>query len=225
LSKARRNRRLAWQPRGVRRRAQRAVFTTLYRFGGRVYDPLTVLVFGGAWARWRESIVPYLAEGRVLDLGCGTGEFAESLSRQGYNVVGLDREPSMLRRAGTRASLHSRLIRGDATRLPFRSASFASCIATFPANYILQRTTLDEIARVVRPGGVLAIVMSGYTERWSLWRQPIRIALRFFYGARSADNLPANRFIVHPLLTGGWKWLENGEDHVLLWTGNRAVDG
>jgi len=225
LSKSRSDRPAAKQSRNVRRGFQRRVFTTLYRVGGRVYDPLTVLVFGGAWSRWRESVVPFLADGPLLDLGCGTGALAESLSQRGFKVVGLDREPSMLRRAHRRTILRSRLVRGDATRLPFRSATFASCIATFPANFILQPTTLDEIARLLRPGGVLAIVMSGYTERWPLWRQPIRIALRLFYGAKNTDNLPANRLIEHPMLSGSWKWLECGDDHVLLWIGNRSMDG
>ena len=200
------------------------VFATLYRVGGRVYDPLTMLVFGGAWARWRESIVPFLADGPLLDLGCGTGAFAESLSLRGYQVVGFDREPSMLRRANRRATLHSRLVRGDAAQLPFQSAAFASCIATYPANFILQRSALDEIARVVRPGGVLAIVMSGYTARWPIWRQPIWIALRLFYGAKETNNLPASQLIVHPQLSGDWQWLESGDDHVLLWAGKRYED-
>ena len=202
---------------------QRAAFASLYRIGGRIYDPLTVVVFGGAWERWRESIVPFLSDGPVLDLGCGTGALAEALTGRGFDVIGVDREPSMLGRARTRSAVRSRLVRADAAHLPFRSGSFASCAATFPANFILQQASLDEIARVLRPGGVVAVVMSGYTERWPLWRQPIRLALRLFYGERSTDHLPDATFFKHPLLAGNWSWLENGDDQVLLWIGKRAI--
>jgi len=206
----------------VRRAVQRAAFASLYRFGGRIYDPFTVFLFGQGWGRWRTAVLAYLEDGPILDLGCGTGALAEELVRRGNEVVGLDLEPSMLARANRRVGLHSRLVRGNAMQLPFRTAAFASCVTTFPANYILRTATLNEIARVLRPGGIFAVVMSGYTESWPLWRQPIRLALRLFYGSREYGRLPEEKFFEHPLLSGEWHWLDNGDDHVLIWLGRRG---
>jgi hypothetical protein len=81
---------------------------------------------------------------------------------------------------------------------------------------------LDEIARVVHPGGTFAIVLSGDTDDWPLRRQPVRLALRLFYGRREIERLPARDFIQHPALTGDWRWLSNGPDHVLIWVGTRS---
>jgi hypothetical protein len=67
--------------------------------------------------------------------------------------------------------------------------------------------------------------MSGYTENWTLRRQPIRLALRLFYGERSANQLPESQLLEHPELFGDWKWIESGGDHILLWLGTRSIDG
>jgi SAM-dependent methyltransferase len=206
---------------GFRRRIQNASFAWLYRFGGRVYDPLTRFLFGGAWSRWRSAVIPYLPRGRVLDLGCGTGSFVSELNVKGYVAFGVDREPSMLRRVGALPDGRFRFIRGDAGALPFQSGAFDACVATFPSRFILERTTLDEISRVLRPGGTLAIVLSGYTDDWPLRRQPIRLALRLFYGQRESDRLPDGDLIHHPYLSGTWRWASNSPDHVLIWIGTR----
>lgn len=208
---------------GIRRRLQCIAFATLYRYGGRIYDRLTVVLFGGAWARWRMAIVPYLGDGIVLDLGCGTGAFMETLVARGLTVFGIDRSSSMLGRARARAFRRSRLVQGDATRLPFMTGTFASCVATFPADFILRPATLDEIARVLRPGGTFAVVLSGYAERRSITARPIQYALQLFYGERS--TLPSSDvgWFEHELFAGEFKRIENGEDHIFLWVGHRSA--
>jgi ubiquinone/menaquinone biosynthesis C-methylase UbiE len=198
------------------------MFAWLYRFGGRVYDPLTHFLFGGAWDRWRASVIPFLPKGPILDLGCGTGAFLDEFNAKGYVAFGIDREPSMLRRARKRPGARSRIVRGDASALPFHDASFDACVATFPARFILQQQTLDEISRVVRPGGVFAVVLSGYTDDWPLRRRPIRLALRLFYGERERRRLPGDDLIAHPALIGEWRWISNGPDTVLIWIGISA---
>ncbi|HVX29395.1 MAG TPA: methyltransferase domain-containing protein [Nitrolancea sp.] len=184
---------------------------------------MTRLLFGGAWDRWRTSIIPVLPPtGTIIDLGCGTGALVHRLNTLGYVAFGLDREPSMLRRARSLPTSRSRLVRGDAGALPFRDSVFDACVATFPARYILQPATLDEVARVVRPGGALVIVLSGYTEDWPLRRLPIRLALRIFYGRRDTEQAPPPDLIAHPALLGEWCWRTNGPDHVLAWIGVRS---
>jgi ubiquinone/menaquinone biosynthesis C-methylase UbiE len=211
------------EPKSIRQRIQNASFRLLYRFGGRIYDPLTRILFGGAWDRWRASVLPFLASGPILDLGCGTGVLVNQLNQMGYVAFGLDREPSMLRRVRSRTELRSCFVRGDTAVLPFQSASFVACVATFPSRFILQSNALDEVSRVLRPGGTFTIVLSGYTTDWPWYRQPIRLALRAFYGKRDGTSVPASNLITHLTLSGEWRWLSNGPDHVLIWKGSRTA--
>jgi SAM-dependent methyltransferase len=104
----------------------------------------------------------------VLDVGCGPGnftrEFARSVGRDGL-VVGLDVSPTMLARAvrDTRAAGHDQVayVRGDAEDLPFVDASF-DAVCCFAALNLFgdPYAALDSIARVLTPGGRLAIFTS-----------------------------------------------------------------
>jgi SAM-dependent methyltransferase len=104
----------------------------------------------------------------VLDVACGPGnfsrEFARAVRPDGL-VVGIDASETMLargagelRRSGPDNLV---LIRGDATTLPFRDASFdAACC--FAALHLFAEpfAALDEIRRVLAPGGRIAIMTS-----------------------------------------------------------------
>jgi ubiquinone/menaquinone biosynthesis C-methylase UbiE len=65
------------------------------------------------------------------------------------------------RRRLARAGLRPRLLRASAKHLPFQSGSFSDVVATFPAPYILETVTLEEVQRVLRPDGQLVIVDAG----------------------------------------------------------------
>ncbi|MFB3828384.1 MAG: bifunctional demethylmenaquinone methyltransferase/2-methoxy-6-polyprenyl-1,4-benzoquinol methylase UbiE [Bryobacteraceae bacterium] len=111
-------------------------------------------------ARAARLLHPVLArpEARVLDLCCGTGDLALALERTGRaRVYGADFSHSMLVRA--RAKGVRRAAEADALRLPLRDASLDLVTAAFGfrnlANY---EAGLREIRRVLRPGGVLAIL-------------------------------------------------------------------
>ena len=92
----------------------------------------------------------------VLDAGCGTGLVAESLAILGYrDIVGLDISPAMLEAAralGVYAALHERAL---GTELPMADGEFAAflCIGSFGPGHAPPES-LDELARVTRPGGV-----------------------------------------------------------------------
>ena len=99
-----------------------------------------------------------LGDGLALEIGVGTGRIALPLHREGARLVGLDLSSEMLGtlvdRAGGRAPFP--LVRGDATRLPFRDARFEVAIASWVLHLIADwRTAIEEIIRVVSPGGVL----------------------------------------------------------------------
>jgi 2-polyprenyl-6-hydroxyphenyl methylase/3-demethylubiquinone-9 3-methyltransferase len=93
---------------------------------------------------------------RILDLGCGKGRFAAPLADEGATVIGLDRSAAML--AGTSRSGLPR-VRGSARRLPFATGTFDAVIAVEVFEHLtaIDRVLL-EVRRVLRPGGIVAIV-------------------------------------------------------------------
>jgi len=165
----------------------------------------------------------FVEDGPVLDLGCGTGVLLSALVERGFEGVGVDREPSMLHRASKRTELSGRLLRADVSILPIKTGSIGTCVSTFPARFILRPETLDEVARVLRPSGRFVVVMGGETEERIWWREPIRLLLRVFYGARSTTATPDKSVLAHPDLSGEWRWVEKFPDRTLIWAAQRSV--
>jgi ubiquinone/menaquinone biosynthesis C-methylase UbiE len=118
------------------------------------------------------------ADGRVLELGCGTGRVTIPLLRAGCDVVGVDRSVEMLKRAAKRARvpnsesrITSRFVRADIRALPFRPNTFAAVLAPYGILQSLTRPrdlvrTLSSIARVIRRGGTLAVDVVPDVPRW-----------------------------------------------------------
>ena len=116
------------------------------------------------------SLVPELQDRRVLEVGCGTGKFSSALSSWGAEVVGLDYSGPMLARAQDQARRQGQAItwvRGLASGLPFADGSFDGVMCILALDFITDReTALQEMLRVLRPGGFLSIAM---LNRFSLW--------------------------------------------------------
>jgi ubiquinone/menaquinone biosynthesis C-methylase UbiE len=99
-------------------------------------------------------------QGRLLDIGCAAGAEFEPLLARGFQIAGIDYSPEMLRlakqRYGASPSVH--LCRGDAEALPFPDSSFdhVVCLGVFEYLSTYERS-LDEIYRVLRPGGLVII--------------------------------------------------------------------
>lgn len=112
---------------------------------------------------WRRRLVAALGEappGPVLDLGTGTGDVA--LAVAGRPVVGLDFCLEMLALARSKASRRGRsvpLAAADALLPPLRARSFAAVTTAFTVrNFADLDRSLDEIHRLLVPGGVVAIL-------------------------------------------------------------------
>jgi demethylmenaquinone methyltransferase/2-methoxy-6-polyprenyl-1,4-benzoquinol methylase len=140
------------------------------------YDLLNHLLSLGLDRRWRARAVAELrlADGeRVLDLCTGTGDLAiAAAGRTGgpRKIVGIDFAPAMLRiaREKTRAlQLQTRivLVRGDAAALPVaEKACDAASIGFGIRNVDRPEQAILELARVLRPGGRLAILEFGFPK-------------------------------------------------------------
>jgi ubiquinone/menaquinone biosynthesis C-methylase UbiE len=105
---------------------------------------------------------------RVLDIACGPGNFSRAFARavgESGLVVGLDASRTMLDRGADdlrRSGLHNlSLVRGDATALPFLDASFDG-VCCFAALHLFADPLagLDEMTRVLAPGGRIALMTS-----------------------------------------------------------------
>jgi ubiquinone/menaquinone biosynthesis C-methylase UbiE len=142
----------------------------LYRRFAPVYDVVTHLFSLWRWRRWQEHVLPH-ARGRTLDVGCGTGALLERLAAR-CDPVGLDLSPAMLARAARRPRQRAAatpLVCADAQHLPFRDAAFESVVSTFAINAVPDLDkALAEMLRVLGPGGSLAFISVGESERGGL---------------------------------------------------------
>ncbi len=134
----------------------------------RRYDMLNRVLSMGIDQRWRKKTVRAmnLKDGdRILDIATGTGDLAIMIAKRYPNakVVGLDPSVQMLERAKIKCAKKKLglvdLEVGDAQELPFEDNSFdACCIAFGIRNVPDRRLGLQEMARVTRPGGRVAIL-------------------------------------------------------------------
>lgn len=106
--------------------------------------------------RWAAQIA---GEAEILDAACGVGYGAAILAAAGaHRVVGLDRSSEAVLNARERAGGVAEFVLGDLRRLPFPDASF-DLITCFEAieHVVDAGEVLDELARVLRPSGVLLV--------------------------------------------------------------------
>jgi SAM-dependent methyltransferase len=92
-------------------------------------------------------------DGLCLDLGCGTGLYADVLAATGRTVVGIDRSADQLRIARGRIR---HLVRADAAAIPFADGTFTTVVAMWISTDVDDfAPVLAEAVRVLRPGGLL----------------------------------------------------------------------
>lgn len=122
------------------------------------YDLMNRLLTFGFDVRWRRDAVASLELDRgecVLDIACGTGDLCRDLMHAGYRAVGIDFSTGMLRQARTSAPL----VRGDALDLPIATGSVDGVTCGFALrNFTTLAPFLAECARVLRPGGRIALL-------------------------------------------------------------------
>ena len=148
---------------------------------------VTMAAQAGEWAGYINeefSFTEFPPGARILDVGFGNGEQMRRMATRGCHAVGLDLDPQLVAR-GRAGGLA--VCRSQAEALPFRSATFDGLVCKVVIPYTDEARAVDEIARVLRPGGTARVSYhgSGYFLRYLLtdanWK-------RRLYGLRTIVN-------------------------------------
>jgi len=143
------------------------------------YDGLNRLITFGADIRWRKRLIRLVSDRNpesILDIATGTGDLALAFAHTpAQKIVGLDLSPGMLevgRKKVVRQDLGDKveMVLGDSEALDFPEGSFdAATVAFGVRNFENLEKGLSEIYRVLKPGGILAILETSVPEK-----QPFR---------------------------------------------------
>jgi demethylmenaquinone methyltransferase/2-methoxy-6-polyprenyl-1,4-benzoquinol methylase len=196
------------------------------------YDRMNRLMTFGLDRGWRAAAVSAIApphDARVLDVGTGTGDFVALLTPwvpQGL-VVGVDFTVPMMHAGRWRhVDRRSQFVAGDALRLPFADARFDAVTTGFTVRNVSDiAAAFAEMARVTRPGGVLAclevarpqqaLVRLGHRWYFEIVVPQLARALgadptAYTYLPQSARRFPAPERLAELIADNGWS-------HVHYW--------
>jgi len=146
------------------------------------YDFITRVFSYGMDQRWkrlavRRAMLP--ASARILDLACGTGDFAKLVARESpeTTAIAADLTETMLRLSGL-----SRAVCADAASLPFANACFDAVFVGYGLrNFPRLRAAIAEVHRVLKPGGVLVSLDFFLPAHW--WLRRFYLAYLYAQGA------------------------------------------
>ena len=153
------------------------------------YDRFTRVFSFGMDRRWKAELMHWMAtassaEARVLDLACGTGDLAFAAARLAPrgDVLGIDASPRMIELARSRcrseAAGNVRFAVGDLTALDVDAESIDAITAGYGLRNVPNyEAGVAEIARVLKPGGVVA-TLDFYRPANVMWRAPFLAYLR-----------------------------------------------
>jgi SAM-dependent methyltransferase len=188
---------------------------------------------------------------RLLDLGCGGGRHAFAAFRLGARVVALDAQAeeiakvrntigAMVEAAEVPSDEEAGVVQADALRLPFLDSSFDRIIASEVLEHIDEdQTAMSELARVLRPGGTIAVTVPRFgpeAVNWALSREYHDVEgghVRIYRRSTLVDRLrraglkPLDSHHAHALHTPYW-WLRcvvgtTRDDHLLVRAYHRVL--
>lgn len=162
---------------------KRAVVEAMFDRVAGDYEKMNRVISLGLDGSWRRRTVERLGLGPgalVLDLACGTGDFGRLLGARGIDCVGVDLSANMLAHAGDGGRSKggpgrvSRM-RADVLGLPVADGRADGVTCGFALRNLVDLTAfLAECARVLRPGGRMALVDAATPER-SIFRAGHRL--------------------------------------------------
>ena len=121
--------------------------------------------------------LPLKKRAHILELGCGAGTYVRYLAGMGHSVIGVDYAlPSLRRAVGADPGRKGRYVGADGYALPFVCGSFdlVVCIGVLQAVSRPDRL-LDEIARILRPGGIIVVEALNALEPPAMARRLLEI--------------------------------------------------
>jgi SAM-dependent methyltransferase len=162
----------------------------------------------------REFVVGAVAAAnpqRVLEVGGGEGELAEWIRRDlGAEIVGIDQSEAMVEIQRSRG-IDARV--GDVQDLPFQEAEFDVAVAAWMLYHVpdIDRG-LAELARVLRPGGILVAVTNALDhlqELWDLAQRPSSLR-HFTFRTENGEEALRRHFVrVEQHDAGGWVTMDD----------------
>lgn len=128
---------------------------TVFKDIANSYDRLNAVLSLGQDQKWRQTVVARLPQGRVLDLGAGTG--AANAILEPREIIALDPAPEML----ALNEAPGRIV-AVGEELPFENDSFDAVFSAYVfRNLDSVDKTMEEVARVLKPGGMAGVVDLG----------------------------------------------------------------
>ncbi len=161
--------------------------------------------FGAAAKEYAEHRPDYAADAiawalagcrEVLDLGAGTGALTKDLVAAGHTVTAVEPDPGMLAELQTRVR-DARVLPGCAEAIPLEDASVDAVTAATAYHFFDDELAIPEIARVLRPGGVLVLFYDLDDTEQAPWLLELEEMKRTSASHRPADD---DGWPVHPLL-------------------------
>lgn len=148
---------------------------------------------------------------RILELGHGPGYLQLELARKDYLSIGIDISRQMgkiARRRLINSQLPVHLVRCRAQNLSFADNYFDSVVATFPDEFIFDNNTVDEIDRVLVPGGEVVVIPFAWLTGKSLIEKILALIFRITHQAPDDLNSPKSYGVdpfVNKMILKGYK--------------------
>jgi ubiquinone/menaquinone biosynthesis C-methylase UbiE len=177
----------------VREKIQRHFWAPVYDRLARAYDAVDWFT-GNTTHRLRKRALRYLPlpGSRLLEVGFGSGRLHLELAER-YAMAGLDRAPGMARLTKRRLAAQSResgLCIGSAYALPWPDGYFDAVLSTFAFSAFPDADrAMDEMVRVIRPGGKVIIVDAGEAADGNLFARLLAWLWELF-GDYMRDEVP-----------------------------------
>jgi len=164
---------------------------------------------------WRDATVDaiqrYCRGHRVLDLGCGFGDYTREI-KDGAMVLGIDISMPWLRHARSAVGIRC-LARADAHRVPLRSRSCDAVVSVGLLEFVDPSVVIAEIARLLAPNGRCVLVSSNKYSAFRLALRALLAIVRRPYDRRETSLVE----VLDGLRRNGMEIVEIKMDDGLIW--------